>query len=103
AAGGAGGTSPPALHDALPILRQYQQQPLDVVPQGSAALYAFPAFIDLVRRQLSRDYSGEVLASEGLQIHSTLDVPTQLAAESALDRKSTRLNSSHVKISYAVF
>jgi penicillin-binding protein 1B len=65
-------------------LRRYQQQPLDVVPQGSAALYAFPAFIDLVRRQLSRDYSADVLASEGLQIHSTLDVPTQLASESAL-------------------
>lgn len=65
-------------------LKKYQSKPLDVVPQGSAALYAFPAFIDLVRRQLSRDYPENILSSEGLHIHSTLDVPAQLAAEAAL-------------------
>jgi penicillin-binding protein 1B len=59
---------------------------LDVVPRGSAALYAFPAFVDLVRRQLARDYPEEVLSSEGLQIHSTLDVLSQYAAEAALAR-----------------
>src|SRR5437868_7692140 len=31
------------------------------------------------------------------------DVQTQFGLESPLDRKSTRLNSSHVSISYAVF
>src|SRR5690606_41497867 len=31
------------------------------------------------------------------------DRPTAVIAQSDLDRKSTRLNSSHVKISYAVF
>jgi len=65
---------------------QYRGRELEVVPQGSTALYAFPAFIDLVRRQLSRDYPPEILASEGLRIHSTLDVPAQLAAEAALAR-----------------
>lgn len=63
---------------------RYQKRALEVVPQGSTALYAFPAFIDLVRRQLSRDYPAEILSSEGLHIHSTLDVPAQLAAEAAL-------------------
>ncbi len=63
---------------------RFKQRDLEVVPQGSTALYAFPAFIDLVRRQLSRDYPPEILASEGLRIHSTLDVPAQLAAEAAL-------------------
>src|SRR6266511_2618887 len=29
--------------------------------------------------------------------------PTRTVSESPIDRKSTRLNSSHVKISYAVF
>lgn len=62
------------------------ERPLDVVPKGAGALYAFPAFIDLVRRQLARDYPAEVLSSEGLQIHSTLDVLAQLAAEDALGR-----------------
>src|SRR5690606_39422728 len=32
-----------------------------------------------------------------------LDAVNALDADAALDRKSTRLNSSHVKISYAVF
>src|SRR2546430_8034532 len=33
----------------------------------------------------------------------TLDRPTEIQAESPVDRKSTRLNSSHSQISYAVF
>lgn len=64
--------------------QQLARQPLAVVPEGSSALYAFPAFIDLVRRQLDRDYSGESLARDGLQIHSTLDVLSQLTAEKSL-------------------
>ncbi len=60
------------------------QKPLAVVPKGTSALYAFPAFIDLVRRQLERDYSAEDLSRDGLRIHSTLDVLTQLQAEQAL-------------------
>lgn len=57
---------------------------LEVVAQGDSTLYAFPDFIDLVRRQLARDYPAEVLSSEGLVIHSTLDVLAQLAAEDAV-------------------
>lgn len=59
-------------------------RPLDVVPHGSTALYAFPHFIDLVRRQLARDYPPDVLSSAGLQVQSTLDVLAQFAAEAAL-------------------
>ncbi|MDX1803990.1 MAG: penicillin-binding protein 1B [Alcanivorax sp.] len=64
--------------------QKYSARPLEVVPRGASALYAFPAFIDLVRRQLARDYPPEVLSREGLHIHSTLDVLAQLAAERAL-------------------
>ncbi|EKF75332.1 penicillin-binding protein [Alcanivorax hongdengensis A-11-3] len=64
--------------------RKYSARPLEVVPRGASALYAFPAFIDLVRRQLARDYPPEVLSREGLHIHSTLDVLAQLASERAL-------------------
>ena len=59
---------------------------LGVIPKGGAALYAFPAFVDLVRRQLARDYPEEVLASEGLIIHATLDVLAQFSAEQSLAR-----------------
>src|SRR5690606_23014358 len=55
-----------------------------VVPQGNSALYAFPAFVDLVRRQLDRDYSAEQLSRNGLRIYTTLNVLTQLAAERSL-------------------
>ncbi|MGI9574377.1 penicillin-binding protein 1B [Alloalcanivorax xenomutans] len=65
-------------------LHRFSKRGLEVVPRGESPLYAFPAFIDLVRRQLARDYPPEVLGVDGLRIHSTLDVLAQLAAEKAL-------------------
>ncbi|HEC15613.1 MAG TPA: penicillin-binding protein 1B [Sedimenticola sp.] len=44
----------------------------------------YPAFMDLVRRQLHRDYRKEDLTSEGLRIFTTLDPWLQKQAESAL-------------------
>src|SRR5437667_4520800 len=41
------------------------------------------------------------VASEGGEMVAIL--PPSLATRSSLDRKSTRLNSSHITISYAVF
>lgn len=66
------------------LLSHFLNKQLEVVPKGGSALYAFPHFIDLVRRQLGRDYPPEILASEGLIIHSTLDVLAQLVAEQKL-------------------
>src|SRR5690625_6280380 len=62
--------------------------------------------------RLDLDYeSMELPAEPGLALivytaapgSSTADALTMLASWSARDRKSTRLNSSHVAISYAVF
>src|SRR5438874_9953112 len=53
--------------------------------------------IKIVADQWSRDW----LASEALD--HTENALTQAANNVAADRKSTRLNSSHVEISYAVF
>src|SRR3712207_7886035 len=44
----------------------------------------------------------ELLADEEVEIVLNLTVPV-VHAEVSLDRKSTRLNSSHANISYAVF
>lgn len=63
---------------------QARARALDVIPKDAGALYAFPHFVDLVRRQLARDYPPPVLSSAGLIINSTLDVLAQLAAEQAL-------------------
>ena len=60
-------------------------EPLGVTPRPPAASARFPAFVDLVRRQLRRDYPTGVLRSEGLRIFTTLDPTVQRAAESALD------------------
>src|SRR5207302_7552801 len=46
-------------------------------------------------RRVGRDF---IPADDQSELQSSLDLP-----EGSSDRKSTRLNSSHVKISYAVF
>src|SRR3712207_8321588 len=73
-----------SLHDALPILplrRELGDEPPDVVvalPDDHGA--------EVLRHDLLRDEAVGVDGREG-----------------RLDRKSTRLNSSHANISYAVF
>ena len=63
-----------------------RSEPLGVTRHPPPASARFPAFVDLVRRQLRRDYPGSVLRSEGLRIFTTLDPTVQRASESALDR-----------------
>src|SRR5699024_11873622 len=54
---------------------------------------------------LRPDYIDEFTFFQGQAKQSVLDIPTDLRPRitTLLDRKSTRLNSSHVSISYAVF
>ena len=54
------------------------------LPRGASP---HPAFIDLVRRQLSRDYRDADLRTEGLRIFTTLDPEAQALAERALSRE----------------
>ena len=63
-----------------------RSEPLGVTRRPPPASTRFPAFVDLVRRQLRRDYPGSVLRSEGLRIFTTLDPTVQRASESALER-----------------
>lgn len=44
----------------------------------------YGGFLDLVRRQLARDYPADVLEQRGLRIHSTLDPSVQAASEASL-------------------
>src|SRR5690606_41921708 len=82
-----------SLHDALPIWDHWlfldKGARKDLVVKGNWQANSGPALVDAALRgiglaQLPDYYVGEYLAS-------------------GQDRKSTRLNSSHVKISYAVF
>src|SRR5256885_9655728 len=45
----------------------------------------------------------DTLASTDRPTEPSAGIPTTVAVEAAPDRKSTRLNSSHLVISYAVF
>lgn len=68
-----------------PLLAQRaSEEPPAVLPQNSTRVSRVPAFIDLVRRQLRRDYSESDLNSEGLRIFTTFDPVVQRAAEQAL-------------------
>ena len=65
--------------------RRAQLRPLGVVSRGRHGSGRNPAFIDLVRRQLRRDYREEDLTSEGLRIFTTLDPWVQTRLERALE------------------
>lgn len=52
-----------------------------------------PAYIDLVRRNLKRDYAEADLAAAGLSIYTSLDLHAQAAAERALTQDLQRLDA----------
>jgi penicillin-binding protein 1B len=61
-----------------------QQMPLGVTPRAASGITAYPAFLDLVRRQLRQYYKSEDLVLEGLRVFTTLDPQVQAQAEKAL-------------------
>jgi len=62
-------------------------KPLGVTEKSRVGRSRYPAFLELVRRQLRRDYPDEVLLSEGLRIFSTLDPAIQEVAEEGLKNR----------------
>src|SRR5438874_8485284 len=75
-----------SLHDALPIL-------------GGLAIASRPAAGDAPNAKDWPQYNGD---NRGWRFNSG-ETALSPATAGGLDRKSTRLNSSHVEISYAVF
>lgn len=66
-------------------------EPLAVIDRPPGGTSPYPAFLNLVYRQLKRDYRDEDLRSEGLRIFTTLDPMVQSKAEKALSRGLERL------------
>jgi penicillin-binding protein 1B len=60
---------------------------LGVNPKASMGTSPHPAFLELVHRQLRREYDEADLRSEGLRIFTTLDPRVQSAAERVLAKK----------------
>lgn len=72
---------------------QAKQLPLGVTPRGRLADTSFPAFLDLVKRQLREDYQEQDLTEEGLRIFTSFDPLLQLKAEEALAETLQRLGN----------
>ncbi|MDX1253580.1 MAG: penicillin-binding protein 1B [Gammaproteobacteria bacterium] len=71
--------------------RVAQEAPLGVAAKAASSAALSPAFIDLVRRQLRRDYREEDLNSAGLQIFTTLDPLVQTGTMRALQTRVEQL------------
>ena len=64
---------------------------LDVADKAWTGSASYPAYLDLVRRQLARDYRAEDLTGEGLRIFTGFDPLAQRAAERAVSEVSGQL------------
>ncbi|ACO80379.1 penicillin-binding protein 1B [Azotobacter vinelandii CA] len=68
-----------------------KQKPLGVTARGSMADSSYPAFLDLVKRQLREDYQEADLTEEGLRIFTSLDPILQSKAEAAVRNTFKRI------------
>ncbi|GAB3105433.1 penicillin-binding protein 1B [Lysobacter terrae] len=78
--------------------KEYQRAlkaPLGVTPEaGTMAPNRFPAYVDLVRRQLARDYPADQLAGAGLSVMTGMSPSAQAFAEGAVTRTLKSLDSN---------
>ena len=77
-------------------------RPLGVAEAGQKSAVFFPAFLDLVRRQLRADYQEEDLTEAGLVVFTTLDPLLQEKAEDALESELDRQDASGRKVSHGL-
>lgn len=72
-----------------------KQAPLGVTAKPPAGISPYPAFMDLLRRQVQHDYKEEDLTSEGLQIFTAFDPQIQRVAERALANRIAALEKAY--------
>jgi penicillin-binding protein 1B len=78
------------------------KKPLGVAEAGRKGAVFYPAFLDLVRRQLREDYEESDLTEAGLTVFSTLDPLLQEKAEAALASELERQDKSSRKASHGL-
>lgn len=66
-------------------------RPLGIEERKPSGATPFPAYLDLVRQQLKRDYKDEDIHSAGLMIFSAMDPIVQLMAENILQKRVGQL------------
>jgi penicillin-binding protein 1B len=72
---------------------KYTAMSLGIVKKSALRLGDYPAFLDVVKRQLRRDYRQEDLQSEGLRIFTTMSPNAQELAEKSLSSRLAQYNS----------
>ncbi|MFW5969936.1 MAG: penicillin-binding protein 1B [Halofilum sp. (in: g-proteobacteria)] len=76
--------------------------PLGVVDRDAVRHHAYPAYLDLVRRELARNYEEKDLREAGLRVFTHLDPIVQKAAEDALEQRLERLDEGGDRLQGAV-
>lgn len=71
-----------------------KQMPLGVGKVKPSGVSPFPAYLELVRKQLKRDYREEDLRSEGMLIFTSMDPILQLLSEGVLRKRVRKLERS---------
>lgn len=71
-----------------------KSRPLGVTVSAPPSVSPFPSYLDLVRKQLQRDYNEQDLRSEGLLIFTAMDPVIQIQAEQVLKRRIEKLEKS---------
>ena len=72
-----------------------QSSPLGIIDAPLKVNSPFPAYLDLVKRQLLREYRESDLRSAGLRIFTTLDLQVQVAAEQAVQSELNTIETHH--------
>jgi penicillin-binding protein 1B len=72
-----------------------RRAPLEVLENaGNLAANRYPAYVDLVRKQLARDYPADSISGAGLTVMTGMSPSAQRAAEGAVERTLTALQTS---------
>jgi penicillin-binding protein 1B len=78
------------------------KQPLGTAANAQLPRDRYPAFLDLVRRQIRKDYPDAELNSAGLSIMTTLAPSVQTLGESAIDKALTALGKRGAPVDAAL-
>jgi penicillin-binding protein 1B len=79
-----------------------EQATLGVTPSGALPRNRYPAFLDIVKEQLRREFPDSQLRAEGLSIMTTLAPSTQVYTEKAVVERLQRLGKSGQSLQAAV-
>ncbi|WP_372747677.1 penicillin-binding transpeptidase domain-containing protein, partial [Litorivivens sp.] len=82
-------------------LASLEREPLGLA-KSSAVAGVFPAYVDLVRRQLRRDYQNSDLQTQGLRVFTPFDPIVQRHAERALTQTLEGLGKNYSEVQGAV-